>query len=177
MSVLLFLLCSACLLFETQPFTDRVRVLDPVCEFCKYSLRGLPDHGRCPECGEFYSNPWRRVRQVEKLVFRRGVWRFWLFALAAVILYESTGLGACVFAHRVIQSYLDDGYPIEVATNAAFKRELSNGGEVVGQVLGGLWLGASPLLGLVATGLRRYVLLVGGAVVALFLVSLSGPGA
>ena len=46
-------------------FVERVRGLDyRVCPSCGYLLTGLPDSGKCPECGEDY--------ELQKL---RDIWR------------------------------------------------------------------------------------------------------
>jgi hypothetical protein len=175
MAYSIFFLFSGVLLLELRTFEDRVRVLDPICEYCRYSLRGLPNEGRCPECGESY-DPYRRVRQVERLAFRRGVLWYWLFALAAMLVFELTDAGTRLYAHDIIQSYRDDGYSLEVATNAAFKRELGQGRAFVGQWVGAWWFGVSPLLGRMFQGRTRCAVLVGGGVVVLFLIRVSGLG-
>ena len=173
MSIPLLLFFSAWLLFEFRVREEQIRPLYPECAHCRYDLKGLPDTGLCPECGERYL-PTRPVRQVEHFVYRRGTVGYWLVCVALAAAFEYWEVGQLLFAWGTIQSYLDDGYRLDVATNAAWKRDLARGGAYFGQWVGSWWIGCTPIIGLMCRGWKRYAALVVGTTIAMSTVILLG---
>ena len=79
-----------------------------------------------------------------------------------------------VFAWGTIRSYLDDGYRLDVAANAAMKLEWEQGAVYWGQWIGAWWFGCTPIVGLMCRGRKRYVALLVGTIIALATVFLLG---
>lgn len=175
MSLPLFLFFSLWLLFELKTFEEEVEPIDPACGSCGYSLRGLPGEGVCPECGRRYL-PSRHVnvKQNERIVYRRGTIVYWLVCALLVGALEYWEVGVHLYAWGTIRGYLDDGYRIDVARNAAFKRELASGGVYLGWWLGSWWFGVTPIIGLMCRGWRRYVALAVGSVAMLAVIVVMG---
>lgn len=174
MSIPLFLFFSVCLLFEIRVRIEEIPRVRPVCSGCEYSLEGLPDRGVCPECGLVYE-PLAPSRQVESLAYRPGALTYWAVCVVLLLVFEVSGIGRYVYGWGVIQSYLNDGYRLDVATNAAFLRELSRGGGYFGEMVISWWIGCTPLIGLMARGRARYTALAAGTlgfVLAVFLAGL-----
>ena len=78
----------------------------PICAACGYHLRGLPTHGRCPECGEHYwsstPEPAPGIRR-DLIIARKWIWAaildsvpsFWTIAVTLFVL-GATAIVVCL---------------------------------------------------------------------------------
>lgn len=175
MNVFLFIVFSIFSLVENRTIINDSGLANPRCTHCRYSLRGLPGEGLCPECGQPY-HPSKQVTTRERIALRRGALPFWLFCLVAFALLLTTRAGERLYAWSTIKSYLDDGYRLDVATNAAFKRELRNGAALGAQWFAEWWFACSPLLCVLLRGWRRYPAFILGALAILAFLLWAGGG-